>query len=309
MHKVMKYEEDKRMTLKEAIKKFVRDGCSLTVGGFGARDTMSASYEIVRQRKRNLTLVIDSGVEPKDILFGAGCIKHYEGAYMGYGILGLSANFRRCVEKGLPNHVTTEDYTNYTMGLRFLAGAMDVPFMPTKSLLGSDIPRYNKKIKIIKDPYKQEQVALIPATQPDVAIVHVHRADPQGNAQILGCTALDDVKARASKHVIVTTEMVVPSEVIRRNPNLTQIPFYCVDAVVEAPYGSHPMNLPYRYHYDIMFSRDYVQEARTYEGFLKWLDDWVFGVEDHFEYCNKVGMDRLMKLSQLEYNVHGGFQL
>ena len=305
-NKCNKRSKDKTMSLKEAISRFVKEGCSITLGGFGARQPMAAVHEIVRQRIRGLTMITDSSADAADILVGAKLVNKLEGAYFAMGLLGPAPNIRRASESGIPSPIEIEDYSNYAAGLRFLAGAMNVPFLPTKSLLGTSIPKHNKKIIIQKDPYKGEPVALVPSANPDVAVIHVHHADCIGSAQIYGFIASDDNKARAANHVIITCEKIVPTEKIRGDPHLTVIPFYCVDAVVEIPYGAHCSPLAYYYVYDILFSRDYVQQSKTREGFLKWLDEWVYSCESPMEYCNKVGWERLRKLTYLEQIASGG---
>jgi glutaconate CoA-transferase subunit A len=295
-----KLEDDKRMTLMEAIKKFVYDGCSVAFGGMGGIQSVAPTYEIIRQKKTELTLIGDSPCEPGDMLVGAGAVKKVEVGWLGYAVAGLGFNYRRAVEKGIPHSIEVEEYTNYTMGLRFLAGSMGLPFIPTKSLLGSDIPNYNHRIKIIDDPYGGEPIALVPAANPDVAIVHTSRADKLGNAQIFGFVSNNAEIARAAKHTIVTCEEIVSTEEIRRIPNLTVIPFYCVDAVVEVPYCSHPWNMPYYYAYDIPFHMEYQRHNGTREGFLKWLEEWCYACENWVEYCRKVGWERLRELTRLE---------
>lgn len=153
------------MTLKEAIKKFVLNGCSITFGGFCGRNSQAAAYEIARQGKRDLTIIDDSPTDQLDILIGAGCVKKVEIAWNRVSSFATAMNFRRAVERGIPRRIEVEDYSNYAVGLRFLAGAMGVPFLPTRSLLGSDIPRYNKRIKIINDPYNGKPIALVPAAR------------------------------------------------------------------------------------------------------------------------------------------------
>lgn len=293
-------EEDKQMTLKEAIKKFVNAGCSIAFGGMGGAQSVAPAYEIIRQKKTNLVLIGDSPCEVADMLIGAGLVRKVEVGWIGYAVAGLGFNYRRAVEQGIPRSIEVEEYTNYTMGLRFLASSMGLTFMPTKSLLGSDIPKYNHRIKIIDDPYSGEPVALVPAANPDVSIVHVSRADPLGNAQIFGFSSNDAEIARAGKQTIVTCEEIVSTEEIRRFPGLTVIPSYCVSAVVEVPYCSHPWNMPYYYAYDIPFHMEFQRHNRTREGFLKWLDEWCYACEDWNEYCRKVGWERLRELTRLE---------
>jgi len=295
---------DKTLTLKEAIHDFVHDDCSLTLGGFCGRNSQAAAHEIVRQHKRNLRIIDDSPTDQLDIMIGAGCVKAVEIAWNGVSIFSLARNFCRSVEEAIPHRIEVEDYSNYAAGLRFLAGAMDVPFMPTRSLLGSDIPKHNQKIKIIDDPYEEKPIALVPAASPDVAIIHVQLADIQGNCQIWGHLANDENKARAAKHTIITCEEIAPEEKILRIPNMTVIPSYCVDAVVQVPYASHPWSCYGYYHHDVMFQRDYARLNKTHKGFLKWLDEWVLSCEDHTEYCNKLGQDRLQELARLEQEIN-----
>ena len=295
---------DKTLTLKEAIRDFVHDGCSLTLGGFCGRNSQAAAYEIVRQHKRNLTIIDDSPTDQLDTMIGAGCVKAVEIAWNGISIFSLARSFRRSVEEAIPHRIVVQDYSNYAAGLRFLAGAMNVPFMPTRSLLGSDIPKHNQKIKIIDDPYEGRPIALVPSASPDLAIIHVQRADTRGNCQIWGHLANDENKARAAKHTIITCEEIVPEEMILRIPNMTVIPSYCVDVVVQVPYASHPWSCYGYYHHDVMFQRDYARLNETHEGFLRWLDEWVLGCEDHTDYCGKVGEGRLSELSETERSIN-----
>jgi len=293
--------EDKVMTLEEAIRKFICDGCSLTFGGFCGRNSQAAAYEIVRQKKKDLTFIDDSPTDQLDILIGAGCIKRAEIGWHGVSIFARALNFCRAIEEGIPQKIEVEDYSNYAVGLRFLAGAMEVPFLPTRSLLGSDIPKHNRRIKIVEDLYLGDPVALVPAASPDVAIIHVQRADRQGNAQIWGHLANDTNKARAAKHALIMCEEIIPYEDILRIPNMTAIPFYCVDAVIEVRFGSHPWSCYGYYYHDIPFQKNYAEHNKTLEGFLNWLNDWVINCDDHVDYCNKVGRERLLELTKMEH--------
>lgn len=295
----MRKSSNKVVSLKEAVMNYLHDGDSVAFGAMGGQQCVGSAYEIVRQGKKGLTLIGDSPCEPADILIGAGLLKKIEVAYAGYAVAGVSANYRRAVEEGTPS-IEVEELSNYTMGLRFLAGAIGIPFMPTKSLLGSDIPKYNPNVKLINCPYSGEQVALVPAVHPDAAFIHVHRADPLGNAQVFGWSANDENIARAAKHTIITCEEIVSTEEIRAGSNGVVIPQFCVDAVVNLPYGSHPWNMPYYYAYDIPFHMGMMSTFRTRDGFLKWLDEWVYGCKDHNDYCRKVGWERLLELTRVE---------
>lgn len=291
---------DKRMSLKEAISRFVFDGCSIAFSGMGGQQVVAPTYEIIRQGQKDMTLIGDSPCDCADHLLGTGQIKRIEVAWLSFAVAGVSPNYRRAVEKGIPRKIEVREFSNYSMGLRFLAGAMNVPFMSTRSLIGSSIVEYNDMIKVIEDPYKSEKVAVVPAAIPDVAIVHVNRADKLGNAQYLGFSSNAENIARAAKRTIITCEDLISTEEIKKNPTFTTVPQYVVDAVVEVPYCSHPWNMAYAYAYDLPFHMEMMAEIVTVEGFKRWMDKWAFGCKDHEEYCEKVGWSRLRKLSEVE---------
>jgi glutaconate CoA-transferase subunit A len=293
-------QEDKRMSLKEAIASFVPDGALVAVGGMGGMQCVAHTYEIIRQGKKDLTVYGDSPCEPADMLIGAGCVKKVEVGWLGYAVAGIGMNYRRAVEQAIPRTIEVEEYSNYTIGLRLLAGALAIPFMPTLSLTGSDIPVYNKRVMTTKDPYSGEDVTVVPAVMPDVGIVHVHRADIRGNSQILSFSSNGENIARASKHTIITCEEIISTEDVRQTNQYTIIPEYCVDAVVELPFASHPWNMPYCYAYDIPFHMEEMKAYDTREGFLKWLDEWCFAINGHEDYLAKVGWERLNRLKRIE---------
>jgi glutaconate CoA-transferase, subunit A len=292
--------QDKRTDLKEAVSRYVTDGCSITLGSFVARSPMAVCYEIIRQGRRNLTLTTESEVEAGELFIAAGCLHRLECAYQWIGIAG-GFNYRRAVEKGIPNYLEIAEYSNLGASARFMAGAMGLPFMMTKSMIGSDIITHNPHIKIMDDPYGSgEQLVLVPAAKPDVAFIHVQRADKMGNAQIWGMLGNDDVIARAAKHVVITCEEIIPTREIRKIPNMTAIPGYCVSAVVEVPFACHPNPVAGYYWMDFPFRRVLAKLSMTREGIVAWMDEWIHGVKDFEGYLNKVGADRLAKLQQLE---------
>ena len=295
-----KKKTDKRMTLHDAVAAYVQDGGSIVFSGMGGAQCVAHAYEIIRQKKKDLTLIGDSPCDAGDMLMGAGVLKRAELAWCGYAVAGLGPNYRRIVEKKIPHEMELIDYSNYTIGLRLMAGAMGLPFLPTRSLLGSDLMTYNKDIKQMDDPYTGEPVALVPAVHPDVALIHCSRADIHGNAQIFGFTANAENAARAAKRCIITCEEIVDTDVIRQHAHATCIPGYAVDAVVHLPYACHPWNFPYDYAYDIPFHGEQTRAFKTREGFLAWLDEWCFGTKDHEEYLDKVGRERLAKLKDIE---------
>lgn len=161
-------------------------------------------------------------------------------------------------------------------------------------------PKYNKNIKITEDPYTGEKVALVPAANPDVALVHCSRADKHGNGQYFGISASGENIARAAKYTILTCERIVDTDVIRQTPNQTQVPNFAVDAVCEVPFAAHPWNMAYEYAYDIPFLSQQVKAFKTREGFLDWLETYCFSAGDWEGYIRKVGYERLHKLQRIE---------
>ena len=230
----MEVQTDKRMSLEEAVSRFVTDGCYVAFGAIVSREPMAVCYEIIRQRKRNLTYITDSSVEPTELLIAGGCVSRVEAAYIWVGGVGLAHNYRRAVEKGIPNYLEVEEYSNLGISMRFMAGGLGVPFMPLKTMLGTDIISHNPRIKVIDDPYEGGPVGLVPAATPDVGFIHIQRADKDGNSQIWGMLGNDDNIARAAKKVVITCEEIVHTSEIRKIPNMTAIPSYCVSAIVTA---------------------------------------------------------------------------
>lgn len=296
----MRSRKDKQTTLAEAIKTHLPSGSSVSFGGLGARDPFAPAYEMIRQGINDLTLMTTSIMDIGNIIIGAGCVSKVEGAYVWIGSVGSGLNYRRAVEKGIPCKVETEEYSNYGASLRFLAASMNVPFLPTKSMIGTDLPTYNDKIKLINDPYTNEPVALVSAASPDVVFIHVQKADTAGNGQIWGILMNDPTLARAAKKVILTCEEIVSNREIRQLSNLTAIPSYCVDAVIEVPFCSHPMWTAGYYWCDLPFRRNFMLYNKTQEGFDKWLKEWVLDVPNWEAFLDKLGRDRLEKIVRME---------
>ncbi|MGI6488724.1 MAG: CoA transferase subunit A [Syntrophothermaceae bacterium] len=302
MKKLSKPAVNKVTTLKEAVNRFVHDGSYVSFGGIGDRTPTVAVHEVARQQKKGLRLASDTSVSyvHDSILIGLGLVESFEIAYNWGGIWGPDAVYRRALEKGIPKPIKLEEYSNFAMGMRLLAGSLGIPFMPVKSLLGSDIPVHNTHIKFMNDPYGGEPVALVPAANPEVAFIHVQRCDVMGNAHILGHLGNDDSLARAARNVVITTEEIVPTDEIRRNPNLTVIPYYCVDAVVKVPFASHGRGCPYYYSMDVPFGLQLAEQWGTEAGFNRWAEEWIFKVDDWDGYCRKIGWERLTRLAEVE---------
>ncbi len=292
---------NKIMTEQEAISRFIHEGSyvGMTVSAAPA----ALIWEMVRQRDRinYVDLVITSQIGMSSALIGAGLVRKLEMAYNWGGIEGEDKVFRRAVEKGIPRPIEVEEYSNFGAAMRWQAGALGLPSIPTKSQLGSDVIKYNPKIKVIDDPYTGEPMALVPASNPEVAIIHASRADEIGNVQYHGLYGNSDVLARASQHVIVSVEEIVTQAEIRRMPNLTVIPYYYVDAVVVAPFGAHWREASYYYHHDLAYGLWAYQQFATQEGFDAWAEKHILGTKNWDEYCKLVGYDRLFRLMHNEH--------
>jgi glutaconate CoA-transferase subunit A len=214
--------------------------------------------------------------------------------------------FRRAMEKGIPHKVEMEDYTNFTMMARYLAGALGIPYLPVNSMKGSDMMKYSSwmgegKVKLVKDPFGSGAAhAVVPALTPDIGYLHAQRADPEGNIQMWGIQGDAPWSVRACKQVIASVEEVVDRDVIGRDPNRTILPAYKVVAVVHEPFGAHPKNVQGYYDADRDFIFKYIRESRTQEGWQKFMDEWIYGVQDRADYLKKYsgifGPDKLQGL-------------
>lgn len=294
---------DKTTTLEAAIEKYVPDGASVAFGGMGGRDPEAAAREIIRQGTTGLSVIDDARTTLFDMMVGAGCVDFYVGSWVGTSLISQGHNVRNAVENDVPHHLEMRDVSNFGSSLMYLAAAMDVPFVPTRSMQATDIPTHNPDIKSMEDPYGSgDELALVPAADLDVAVIHVQRADTLGNAQIFGNVVNDHLKARAAEHTVITCEEIVSTETIRETPELTRIPFYAVDAVVEVPFGCHPWHCYGHYYADLPFYREYGELSRDRESFLDWLDEWIV---PHEEYVRKIGGPRLERLAELEQTING----
>ncbi len=292
--------KDKRMSPEKAVKKFVENGDLLASGGFGhIRVSMALIYEIVRQNFKDLTMAGKTAVHDSDILIGAGCVNKVEVAYtFGHELRGLSPASRRAVESGKCEVVA--EISNAAYQWRFLAGAMGVPFVPSRVLMGTDTFKYSSA-KVMEDPFSGKSVCLLPSCNPDVVFIHVPRCDKYGNAQIDGIAVEDIQLGRAARRLIITTEEIIQDDVIREKPWRTSIPFYHVDAVVEVPYGSHPCEMPYLYFFDEEHIAEWLKKSKTEEGTREYFDKYVFGVDNFQEYLELVGgKENMERLAEIE---------
>lgn len=296
----MKTLKDKQTSMGDAVRKYCPDGSTFAISGMGAREPFAALFEIIRQGKKDLTFVSNGVSDAGCLILGSGCVKKFEGGYAGIILVGSDNNVRRAREKGIPIKLELEEYTNYTSGLRFLAGSMKLPYMPTKSLLGSDIIKYNPRIKVVDDPYGSGPLALVPASNPDVSFMHVQRADVSGNGQIFNAMIDDNTIARASKHVVLICEEIVSTGEIRKNSHMTAIPSYCVDAVVHAPFAGYPLWCAGYYCCDMPWRSYYARVSKTQEGYEQYIKEWVLDTISWDGFLDKVGRDRLERLVKME---------
>ena len=289
--------DSKLFSMKEAVSRFVEDGDSVAMGAaLEAAIPFSVGHEIIRQGKKDLTLVGPISDMLFDQLIGSGCVKKVVAAWVGNVIMGVGYNMRRAVEDGIPRRIEVEDYTNFTISLALLAGSMDIPFIPTKSLLGTGMMTGEHPFKKMECPYTREKLALIPALRPDVAVVQAQRADEEGNTHFWGGSGVTKEAALAARKVIVVAEEVVSKKVIQRDPNRTLIPGFLVRAVVPEPWGAHPSPMQGYYNRDHGQYMTYHHQSREREGYLKWLETWVLGLKDREEYLKLLGEESIRSL-------------
>ncbi len=281
---------DKRCSEKEAISRWVNEGDYVGIELYGTvRCPMSLTREIIRQGFKSIRSAAQ-GVYEADLLAAANCIKEMDWTYIGLEVYGVSHNLRRTVESGYVE--TVVEWSNAALAWRFKAAAMGVPFLPVRSMLGTDTLKYSAA-KVIECPFTGEPVALIPALVLDVGVIHVNRADKYGNCQIDGITGFAAEMAFASKRLIVSAEEIVDTEEIRKAPDRTIIPYYVVDAVVHAPFGSHPGEMNGEYERDEEHIKRYFEESKDPQKVKAYLDKYVYGVADHAEYLDLIGRERL----------------
>lgn len=302
---------EKVMDLSTAIKRFVTDGCHISIGGFTVnRNPMAAVYEIIRQGKKNLHLYAHSNGQGVDELAGAGVLCRLEIAYGGSGRFAPTCiRFKKSIQEG---RLLVEDYSNYQMTLRFTAGAMGLPFLPVRSSMGTDIiekwgfsremrsqdPKLpDEKLKIMDNPFPgwagARKLVGVPAINPDVTIIHVQKADSEGTCQINGLTFADVEQAKAAGVLIVTCEQLVSSREMKAESDLNRIPGFYADAVVHQPWGAYPTACYRHYDYDPVFLNQYRKSAEDDEQYNRYLDDYIFSVPDHAGFLEKAGKERL----------------
>jgi len=280
-------------TMQDAVRELVRDGDTVAIEGFTHLICFAAGHEIVRQRRRGLTLARMTPDVIYDQMVAGGVADKLIFSWLGNPGVGSLHAIRRRIEDHDPGPLEIEEYSHFGMVSRYVAGASNLPFFPIRSYYESDIPSVNPNIVPMTSPYEDgAQVYVVPPLQPDVAIVHAQRADESGDAQIWGLLGCQKEAAFAAKRVIVVVEEVVPEATIRQDPNRTVIPSAVVDAVVEEPLGCHPSFVQGYYDRDNAFYLEWDRIARDPETLEAWLDEWIYGLASHREYVEKWGAAR-----------------
>lgn len=301
--KKSRIKKDKTMSLKQAVATYLKDGDYFAIGGFGANRTpVAACHEILRQKKKNLGFAGHTSTHDMQIL-SAG--KVYNRIDMAYGVgleaRGLSGCSRKYVESG---DVTVSEWTNYALSVRLQAAAMGVPFLPMRSMLGTDT--FAKSGAMAANcPFTGKKMALVPALSPDVSFIHVHEADIYGNSRFEGIAVADIELANASKKIVITCERLVPHEEIAREPHKTQIPYFIVDAVCEVPYGAFPGTMPNEYFSDEAHLKEWLTVEKDPEAFQAFLEKNIYGCEDFNAYLQlNGGMKRMAELRRKEFMIN-----
>jgi len=284
----------KLTSLSDAISKYVSDGDVLYASGFTHLIPFAAGHEIIRQGIRDLVLARATPDLIYDQMVAAGCARKVIWSYMGNPGVGSLRIVRGAVERG---ELEWEEYSHFGMITRLQAGASGLPFLPMNQVGAQDLEKANPLIKRIPDPYGGKDVIVVPALNPDVAIVHVQRADVNGNAHLWGIIGEQKEAAFAAKKVILTAEEIVDESVIRSDPNRTMIPGIVVSAVCHVPHACHPSYAQGYYDRDNEFYLAWDKVSSSQESVEAWLDEWVYSVREHAEYWEKLGEDTHKRLA------------
>jgi glutaconate CoA-transferase subunit A len=289
----------KLTTVEDAVDRLVHDGDYIASGGFGGvRIATAILHEIVRRRRKHLGFSGHTTTHDFQIMSAGKCFDRCDAAYVvGLELRGLSPCARRYMESG---EVRVTEWSNATLGWRYKAAAMGIPFLPARTLLGTGTMAHSA-CKLITCPFTGIKLAAVPALFPDVGIIHVHRADVYGNAQVDGISVADWDLARASKRLIVSTERIVSTDEIRAQPSVTMIPYWLVDAVCHVPFGSYPGNMPYEYFSDEAHLAEWMEAGKDEVSLEAFLQKYIFGVKDFKEYLElAAGETRLASLREQE---------
>jgi len=277
---------EKIIPLSQAVQRNVHSGDTVYAAGFTHLIPFAAGHEIIRQGIKDLVVARATPDLIYDQLVAAGCARKVIFSYMGNPGVGSLRIVRAEIESG---NLEWEEYSHFSMITRLQAGAAGLPFLPMNPTAAGDLEHANPQYRRIVDPYSGGEVVTVPALNPDVAIVHVQRADAEGNAQIWGIIGEQKEAAFAAQRVILTAEQIVSQDVIRSDPNRTLIPGFIVDAVCHVPYAAHPSYTQGYYDRDNAFYLGWDAISKDKETVRAYLDEWVFGVQDRDEYWTKLG--------------------
>jgi glutaconate CoA-transferase subunit A len=292
----------KIMTMCDAVARFVPRGSSVVMGAaLESLIPFAAGHEIIRRQVCDLTLIGPISDILFDQLIGAGCVRKVIAAWVGNVSAGLGHNYRRACEQGIPHRLEVIDHSNFTISLALLAGGLGAPYIPTYSLLGTDIPGTNPTFRQSLSPFGGEKILLVPPLQPDVAILHVQRSDENGNAHAWGNLGISEEAALASERIIIVAEEIVPHHIIVSDPNRVIAPSFKVCAVVLEPGGAHPSPVQGYYNRDHDYYHEYHRATRTVEGSAEWLGQWVADLKDRAAYLQKLGEERRQGLQLKEH--------
>ncbi|MDG6996616.1 MAG: CoA transferase subunit A [Nitrososphaerota archaeon] len=298
---------NKILPLSEAVAKYVKSGASLGFAGSGGRLSIAFAYEVIKQEKGDLSFVsAGTGAPCLDLLVGAKLVKRAEISFTMVTCL----NIKRAVEgkKSRKDYrLLIEDYSNLAMSLRFFAGATKIPFIPIRSLAGSDLEKIRtfmgkEKMATMRSPFKDgTKVTVLPPSIPDVAVMHAQCADEEGNILALGPAGSDGWLLRAAKKRIVTVEKIVSKQYVKEHNVYTFLPGFMTDAVCEVPYGAHPYGLVDCYDLDAPFQKEFNTKSKTQEGFDEWAKEWVFGIYSRSDYLEKVGKETIARITNPKF--------
>ena len=283
---------DKLRPLKDAVAELIRDGDGVLLGAcLEPNIPFAVTYEMIRQGKRGLNMMAPISDASTDMLIGAGCAAAITGAWVGNVSGGLGHNYRRAAEHGVPGGIRVHDYSNFSMGMALMAAAYGMPFVPVRSLLGSDLLKSNPALRVIDDPTAATKtpIVAVPPLRPDVAVLAVQRADREGNSHLWGNTGVAQEAAMAARRVIVLAEEIVAPAVIASDPNRVLFPGFLVTAVVHVAAGVHPSPMAGLWRRDHEFYGDYHRRSRERAGFEAWIKEWVLDLPDHGAYRAKLG--------------------
>jgi glutaconate CoA-transferase subunit A len=284
--------KSKQVKLSEAVAQFIKDGDRVVMGAnLEAAIPFAVTFELIRQQRRNLDLIAPISDASADMLIGAGCAASITGAWVGNVSGGLGHNYRRAMEKGVPHPLKVNDFSNFSLAMALMAGAYGMPFVPVRSLLGSDIVKSNPEHRVLQNPLSEDPdpVVLVKPLVPDVAVFSVPRSDIYGNAHHWGSLGVTQEAGLAAKKVILLADEIVEPSVISSDPNRVLFPGFKVAAVVHEPASQYPAPLTGCWKRDNEFFNDYHQRSRDRDGYLAWLEEWVLSLPDHAALRAKLG--------------------